>query len=95
MNGLEKFEYITHWYATNNKEEPSKLNAQENVDLISQIEGMLEETIPDDIREVFIKYDGEDKAECILDGHDGEVWGLCVHPTKPEIFATHLMCFFS
>jgi len=30
----------------------------------------------------------DNKTECILDGHDGEVWGLCTHPNQPEIYAT-------
>lgn len=62
MNELQKFEYITHWYASNSSEETSKLKVQENIDLISQIESIIEEPIPNEIREIFVKYDGEDKA---------------------------------
>ena len=62
MNGLEKFEYITHWYSSNTSEETSKLKVQKNIDLMSQVESIIEEAIPNEIREIFLTYDGEDKA---------------------------------
>lgn len=62
MNGLQKFEYITQWYSSNTSEEVSKLKLQENIGLISKIESIIGEPIPDEIKELFSKYDGEDKS---------------------------------
>jgi len=31
---------------------------------------------------------GQNTSKCILDGHDGEVWGLCTNPRQSEMYAT-------
>lgn len=62
MNALQKFEYITQWYATNCNHETSKLKEQNNSRLVSHVETIIGEPIPNDLKELFEKYDGEENS---------------------------------
>ncbi len=62
MDGLQKFEYITQWYADNSSEKISELKVQENADLIFDVENLIGKSIPRELKEIFTKYNGEDEA---------------------------------
>merc|ERR1712130_924665 len=82
---------IIHWTLNENKlEKESEIETEKEIKLDPRCLTMNEET-----NEIFVGTKNnqilmlkDNKTECILDGHDGEVWGLCTHPNQPEIYAT-------
>jgi len=59
MTNEEKLNKILRWYSEINEEETKHLAVQENFHQIDEIEKLIGEIIPQDIRDLFEKYDGE------------------------------------
>lgn len=59
MTKEEKLNKVISWYSKVNEEETKHLARQENFPKIEEIEKLIGEAIPQDIREFFEKYDGD------------------------------------
>lgn len=59
MTKEEKLNKILSWYSEVNEEETKHLAKQENFLQIDEVEKLIGEVIPEDIRDFFEKYDGE------------------------------------